>query len=132
MVEDLKINMKTTTVKHLVMKILVRVLDFMAAMAMVVVVGVEGVVLILISAVVDVVLNLIISVEEDVDVIVMYILMMKMRFTMSMRKDLMIMKILLDTMGILDSHINIVVVLDMMGKIIVVVVIEMIRIALLV
>ena len=87
--------------------------------------------LILISAVVDVVLNLIISVEEDVDVIVMYILMM-MRFTMSMRKDLMIMKILLDTMGILDSHMNIVVVLVMMGKIIVVIVIEMIRIALLV
>ena len=88
----------------------------MAAMTMVVVVGVEGVVLILISAVVDVVLNLIISVEEDVDVIAMYILMMKMRFTMSMRKDLMIMKILLDTMGILDSHMNIIVVLVMMGK----------------
>ena len=62
----------------------------------------------------------------------MYILMIKMRFTMSMRKDLMIMKILLDTMGILDGHMNIVVVLVMMGKIIVVVVIEMIRIALLV
>ena len=77
--EDLNINMKTTTVKNLVMKILVWVLDFMAAMVMVVMVGVEGVVLILISAVVDVVLNLIISVEEDVDMIVMYILMMKMR-----------------------------------------------------
>ena len=131
-VEDLNINMKTTTVKNLVMKILVWVLDFMAAMAMVMVVGVEGVVLILISAVVDVVLNLIISVEEDMDVIAMYILMMKMRFTMSMRKDLMIMKILLDTMGILDSHMNIVVVLVLMGKFLVVVAIEMIRIALLV
>ena len=87
--------------------------------------------LILISVVVDVVLNLIISVEEDVDVIVMYILMM-MRFTMSMRKDLMIMKILLDTMGILDSHMNIIVVLVMMGKFLVVVAIEVIRIALLV
>ena len=42
MVEDLNINMKTTTVKNLVMKILVWVLDFMATMAMVVVVGVEG------------------------------------------------------------------------------------------
>ena len=119
MVEDLNINMKTITVKNLVMKILVWVLDFMAAMAMVAVVGVEGVVLILISTVVDVVLNLIISVEEDVDVMAMYILMMKMRFTMSMRKDLMIMKILLDTMGILNSHMNIVVVLVMMEKIIV-------------
>ena len=79
MVEVHNINMKTITVKNLVMKILVWVLDFMAAMAMVVVVRVEGVVLILISAVVDIVLNLIISVEEDVDMIVMYILMMKMR-----------------------------------------------------
>ena len=49
-----------------------------------------------------------------------------------MRKDLMIMKILLVTMGILDNHMNVVVVLVMMGKIIVVVAIEMIRIALLV
>ena len=132
MVEVHNINMKTITVKNLVMKILVWVLDFMAATAMVVVVRVKGVVLILISAVVDGVLNLIIDVEEDVDVIVVYILMMKMRFMMSMRRDLMIMKILLDTMGILDSHMNIIVVLVMMGKIIVVVAIEMIRIALLV
>ena len=126
------INMKTITVKNLVMKILVWVLDFMAATAMVVVVMVEGVMLILIRAVVDGVLNLIIGVEEDVDVIVMYILMMKMRFMMSMRRDLMIMKILLVTMGNLDSHMNIVVVLVMMGKILVVVAIEMNRIALLV
>ena len=34
---------------------------------------------------------------------------------MSMRKDLMIMKILLDTMGILNSHMNIVVVLVIVG-----------------
>ena len=130
-VEVHNINMKTITVKNLVMKILVWVLDFMAAMAMVVVVRVEGVVLILISAVVVGMLNLIISVGEDVDVIVVYDLKMKMRFMMSMRRDLMIMKILLVTMGVLDSHMNIVVVLVLMGKIIVVVAIEMIRIALL-
>ena len=127
-VEVHNINMKTITVKNLVMKILVWVLDFMATTAMVMV---EGVVLIFISAVVDGVLNLIISMEEDVDVIVVYILMMKMRFMMSMRRDLMIMKILLVTMGILDSHMNIVMVLVLMGKITVVVTIEMIRIALL-
>ena len=78
------------------------------------------------------VLVLIISVEAVVHMDVVYDLKMKMRFMMSMRRDFMIMKILLVTMGILDSHMNIIVVLVMMGKILVVVAIEMIRIALLV
>jgi len=78
------------------------------------------------------VLVLIISVVAVVHMDVVYDLKMKMRFMMSMRRDLMIMKILLVTMGVLDSHMNIIVVLVLMGKIIVVVAIEMIRIALLV
>ncbi|XP_066354680.1 uncharacterized protein [Miscanthus floridulus] len=77
------------------------------------------------------VLVLIISVVAVMHMDVMYDLKMKMRFMMSMRRDLMIMKILLVTMGVLDSHMNIVVVLVLKGKIIVVVAIEMIRIALL-
>ena len=91
--------------KNLVMKILDLVMDFMIILAMVVVVVVVDGMLILISMVVDGVLTFIISMEEDVDVIVMCILMIKM-------KALMIIKILLLTMVILDSHMNIVVVLS--------------------
>ena len=108
--------------KNLVMKILDLVMDFMIVLAMVVVDGV----LILISMVVDGMLIFIISMAEDIDVIVMCILMMKMKLVMNMMMVLMIMKILLHTMGDLDSHMNIVVVLVMMGKIIMVVAIEMI------
>ena len=90
--------------KNLVMKILDLVMDFMIVLAMVMADGV---------------LIFIISMEEDVDVIVMCILMMKM-------KALMIMKILLHTMGVLDSHMNTVVVLVMMEQIILVVAIEVI------
>ena len=81
--------------------------------------------------VVDGVLIFIISMEEDVDVIIMCILMMKMKLVMNMMTALMIMKILLHAMGNLGSHINIVVVLVMMGKIIMVVAIEMIETAML-
>ena len=98
--------------KNLVMKILDLVIDFMIVLAMVVVDGV---------------LTFIISMEEDLDVIVMCILMMKMTLVVNMMKALMIIKILLHTMGDLGSHINIVVVLVMMGKIIMVVAIEMIQ-----
>ena len=114
--------------KNLVMKILDLVMDFMIVLAMVVVDGM----LILISMVVDGMLVFIISMEEDVDVIVMCILMIKMKLVMNMMTALMIMKILLHTMGNLGSHINIVVVLVMMGKIIMVVAIEMIETAMLV
>ena len=92
--------------KNLVMKILDLVMDFMIVLAMVVVDGV----LILINMVVDGVLTFIISMEEDVDVIVMCILMMKMKLVMNMMTALMIMKILVHTMGDLDNHMNIIVV----------------------
>ena len=51
---------------------------------------------------------------------------MKMKLVINMMTASMIMKILLHTMDVLDSHMNIVVVLVMMGKIIMVVAIEMI------
>ena len=117
--EDHIVVMKKIT-RSLVMRILVLAMDLItSAMAME-------------DMVVVAVLVLIISVVAVMHMDVVYDLKMKMRFMMSMRRDLMIMKILLVTMGILDSHMNIVVVLVMMGKIIVVVAIEMIRIALLV
>jgi len=103
--------------KNLVMKILDLVMDFMIVLAMVVVDGV---------------LIFIISMQEDVDVIVMCILMMKMKLVMNVMTASMIMKILLHTMDVLDSHMNIVVVLVMMGKIIMVIaIIEMIQTAML-
>ena len=102
--------------KNLVMKILDLVMDFMIVLAMVVVDGV---------------LIFIISMEEDVDVIVMCILMVKMKLVMNVMTASMIMKILLHTMDVLDSHMNIVVVLVMMGKIIMIVAIEMIQMTLL-
>ena len=103
--------------KNLVMKILDLVMDFMIVLAMVMADGV---------------LIFIISMEEDVDVIVMCILMMKMKLVMNMMTASMIMKILLNTMGDLGNHMNIVVVLVMMGKIIMVVaIIEMIQTAML-
>jgi len=113
--------------KNLVMKILDLVMDFMIVLAMVVVDGV----LILISMVVDGVLIFIISMEEDVDVIVMCILMMKMKLVMNMMTASMIMKILLHTMGGLDSTMIVVEVLVMMKDIIEVVTIGMIQTALL-
>ena len=61
----------------------------------------------------------------------MCILMMKMKLVMNMMMVLMILKILLHTMGDLDSHMNIVVVLVMMGKIIIIITIEMIQTAML-
>ena len=102
--------------KNLVMKILDLVMDFMIVLAMVVLDGV---------------LIFIISMQEDVDVIVMCILMMKIKLMMNIMTVLIIMKILLQTMGDLGSHMNIVVVLVMMGKIIMVVAIEMIETAML-
>ena len=118
--EDHIVVMKKIIGRSLVMRILVLAMDLIAsAMAME-------------DMVVVAVLVLIISVVAVMHMDVVYDLKMKMRFMMSMRRDLMIMKILLVTMGVLDSCMNIVVVLVMMGKIIVVVAIEMIRIALLV
>ena len=103
--------------KNLVMKILDLVMDFMIVLAMIMADGV---------------LIFIISMEEDVDVIVMCILMMKMKLVMNLMTASMIMKILLNTMGDLGNHMNIVVVLVMMGKIIMVVaIIEMIQTAML-
>ena len=63
--------------KNLEMKILVLVMDFMTVSAMVMVVVVVDSVLIIISKVVDGVLIFMISMEEDMDMIVMCILMMK-------------------------------------------------------
>ena len=120
------INMMIIIKKNRVMKILVLVMDFMNALAMAMVVVVVDGVLILTSMVVDGMLIFMISVEEDVDVVVMCILMMKMMLIMTMMKDLMIMKTLL-----LASTMIIVEVLVMMEDIIVVVTIGMIRIALL-
>ena len=105
------IVMKKITGRSLVMRILVLAMEDMEVVA---------------------VLVLIISVVAVVHMDVVYDLKMKMRFMMSMRRDLMIMKILLVTMGVLDSHMNIVMVLVLMVKIIVVDAIEMIQIALLV
>jgi len=68
-------------------------------------------VLILINKVVDGVLISMISVEEDADVIVICISMMKMMLVITMMRALMIMKILLHTMGVLDSHMNTIVLL---------------------
>ena len=88
--------MKKITGRSLVMRILVLAMDLIAsAMAME-------------DMVVVAMLVLIISVVAVVHMDVVYDLKMKMRFMMSMRRDLMIMKILLVTMGILDSHMNIV------------------------
>ena len=57
---------------------------------------------------------------------------MKMKLMMNMMTASMIMKILLNTMGDLGNHMNIVVVLVMMGKIIMVIaIIEMIQTAML-
>jgi hypothetical protein len=114
------------------MEILVLVMDFMTASAMVVVVVAVDGVLILINMVVASVLIFMISVEEDMDMIVMCILMIKMKLVMSMMRALKITKILLHIMGILDSHMNTVMVLVVMGKIIMVIAIEMIRMAVLV
>ena len=118
--EDHIVVMKKITGRSQVMRILVLAMDLIAS-----VMAMEDMVVVA-------VLVLIISVEAVVHMDVVYDLKMKMRFMMSMRRDLMIMKILLVTMGVLDSHMNIVVVLVMMGKIIVVIAIEMIWIALLV
>ena len=65
--------------KNLEMKILVLVMAFMTVSAMIMVVVVVHGVLIFISKVVDGVLIFMISVEEDMDVIIMCILMMKIQ-----------------------------------------------------
>ena len=97
--------------KNLEMKILVLVMAFMTVSGMVMVDVVVDGMLIFISKVVDSVLISMISVEEDADVIVICISMMKMMLVITMMRALMIMKILLHTMGVLDSHMNTIVLL---------------------
>jgi hypothetical protein len=114
------VNIKTITVKNLVMKILVLGMVSMTVSEMVVeVVVVVGM------------LIMMISVEEDMDRVVVCTLMMKRKFIMIRMKDLMIMKTLLLATGGLDSAKIAVEVLVMMEDSIVVVTIGMIRTALL-
>ena len=82
--------------------------------------------------VVGVLVTMIGVLEENVDMVVVFTLMMKRKFIVNLKMgNMVIMATLLLTMGILDSIVMVVEVLVMMEDIIVVVTIGMIRIALL-
>ena len=95
--------------KNLEMKILVLVMDFMTVSAMVMVV-----------VVVDGVLIFVISVEEDMDMIVMCILMMKIQVLgmdfMMISEVMVVVGVLVTMIGVLEENADMVVVFTLMMK----------------
>ena len=85
-----------------------------------------------VMVVVGVLVTMIDVLEENADMVVMFTLMMKRKFIVNLKMgNMVIMTTLLLTMGILDSIVIAVEVRVMMEDIIVLIVMEMIRIALL-
>ena len=106
--------------KNLEMKILVLVMNFMTVSTMVMVGVVVDGVLIFISKVVDGVLIFVISMEEDMDVIIMCILMMKIQVLgmdfMMISEVMMVVGVLVTMIGVLEENADMVVVFTLMMK----------------